>query len=251
MKTADLKKKAVPYYACSIARILNEQATYTLPTLVAASYAKESSVASPRFRLQDQEVVADALKFLENVSILEYVTDEFGPDLILRHKNFSQNYDALLREEGTVFKKYVSAGERRLDWLNEALDRINELLSGSSDADSQTVEVGTEIEEEDRWEPLPISREDESYKAAIESAEKALEVIEQNNGYAATHPEERNGIVHTIRGTLDAIKNGTPSRTAIIEGLLKPFKFVAGKFSEGVMSEFAKVAVAAIIKWLF
>jgi hypothetical protein len=130
-------------------------------------------------------------------------------------------------------------------------DYFNKVQSSFSLSSSDSIAPSKNNEEESDWEPLPIDRADPDFQAAVESSEKALDAIEQNNGYAATHPDERNGLVKTIRGTLDALKSGTPSRAAVIEGLLKPLKFFVKRFSESSMSELAKLAVAAIMKWLF
>jgi hypothetical protein len=51
---------------------------------------------------------------------------------------------------------------------------------------------------------LPIERDSPQARAAIEFSEAALKEIEQSNGYASTEPDERNGIVETIKGTLNA-----------------------------------------------
>jgi hypothetical protein len=78
-----------------------------------------------------------------------------------------------------------------------------------------------------------------------------LKEIEENNGYAVTEPNERNSIVETIRGTLAALKTGFSSQTAVIAGLQAPLRFIAKKFGEASMGETAKIAVAALVKWLF
>jgi hypothetical protein len=46
------------------------------------------------------------------------------------------------------------------------------------------------------------------------------------------------------------LKAGFPSRQAIIAGLVAPFRYIAKKFGEATVGEAAKIAAAAIVKWL-
>jgi hypothetical protein len=54
-----------------------------------------------------------------------------------------------------------------------------------------------------------------------------------------------------VKGGLEAIKQGTPSREAIVQTLLRPLQHVLRKFGETTMGEIAKLAVAKLIAWLF
>lgn len=102
----------------------------------------------------------------------------------------------------------------------------------------------------DTWQPLPIDRTDESYMVMVAEAEAAIREVEQNNGYAASEPEERAGILNVMKGTLQAIKEGLPSRAVIVAGLLSPLKFLSEKFSAASIGEIAKKAVEALLNWL-
>lgn len=141
-------------------------------------------------------------------------------------------------------------GIHRVDKLADAKfeEILQELKSPAQEPRSQPLPDNDQPADE--WEPLPIDREHPDVKDAIAKSEAALEQIEQNNGYAATKPDERNGIVEAIKGTLAAIKNGYPSRQVIITGLLAPLKFIAKTFSGAFTGEAAKAAVAAIMRWL-
>jgi hypothetical protein len=136
----------------------------------------------------------------------------------------------------------------------QGVGRVERLHDNVFDALSSEIQIGSEIPKEstaDKWEPLPIDRESPEVKDVIAASENALKEIEQSNGYADEHSQERNGVVENIKGTLSALKKGMPSRQAIISGLLAPLKFIAEKFSSATMGEAAKIAVAAITKWLF
>jgi hypothetical protein len=52
---------------------------------------------------------------------------------------------------------------------------------------------------DNEWEPLPIDRETPEYEEAVEATEEAAQVVEQDNGYPANEPEERNQIVDSLK----------------------------------------------------
>lgn len=247
MKVTDLRRKAIPYYACYIAQSLGDNSSITLDELRRLSYVNSSPFESAHFRLDNRDCIADAAEYLADNGLIKFIPDEFGPDILVRASTFYENWEALRQDESSVFYKHALAAHNGDDWIGSALDAINkqlneiELESGEGEAEATA----------DEWEPLTIERESDSFRSAMEAAEKALETIEQNNGYATTDPEERDGIVNTLRGTLDALKRGRPSRGAVVEGMLSPLKYISKKFSDSVMGEIAKVAVTALIKWLF
>jgi hypothetical protein len=115
--------------------------------------------------------------------------------------------------------------------------------------DQATITSGLESDH-DLWEPLPIDRGNLDYGEMISATEAALQQIEGNNGYAATEPDQRNGIVLAIKGAIETIKSGSPSVNYIKTSLLAPLKFVSTKFSEGVIGQVAKMAAEAVVKWL-
>lgn len=100
------------------------------------------------------------------------------------------------------------------------------------------------------WEPLKLDRDDSKFSEAIDAAEAALAGIESSNGYAINEPEERNAIVASVKGTIEATKTGTPSREMLVHGLFRPLKYLAEKFRDTAVGEFCKIAVARLLQWL-
>lgn len=133
------------------------------------------------------------------------------------------------------------AKEWRLTALKNSLNNVEFVNQEADEKDSDN----------EAWQPLPINREEPGYKEAVEATEKAIQAIEGSNGYAFSEPEERNAIVETTKGTLAAVKNGSPSKGSVIESLLKPLKYISKKFGDAVMGASAKEAVTALVKWLF
>jgi len=125
--------------------------------------------------------------------------------------------------------------------LNEALSPEGRVASLSEAKEEKKTDEG--------WEPLALERDSSDFREMIESSEKALKEIEQNNGYAQSTPEERNGIVLSIRGALSAITDGSPSENTIYYSLLAPLKFIAKKFADASMGKLASIAVVAISRY--
>ena len=98
--------------------------------------------------------------------------------------------------------------------------------------------------------PCLFDRTDPNFEQAMEVSEKAIEAIEGDNGFAANLPDERNAIVKIARGTLEAVRDGTPSIAQIKSGLLLPFRYIAHKFPEAAIGVAAKLAFEALKKWL-
>lgn len=103
---------------------------------------------------------------------------------------------------------------------------------------------------DDSWEPLKIDRRSQEYEQAVEVIEEALGVIEGNNGYATSVPEERGQIVWSIKEGLRAIKENLPSYAQVQSMVVQPLRFVSKKFAETAMGEIAKKALGHLFTWL-
>jgi hypothetical protein len=100
-------------------------------------------------------------------------------DGILLIRNYLEDRDSF------IFK-YFSLGD---DWL------LNSHAVGSP----STVDKNDGSTTDNEWEPLPIDRETPEYEEAVEATEEAAQVVEQDNGYPANEPEERNQIVDSLK----------------------------------------------------
>jgi hypothetical protein len=262
MLTQQLLSQAVQYYACYIYHLIPGEGAVTIDELVDLS-SYEDPFGSSVPRLRHPQLILDGLQLLADKKILEFVRDDFGPDIIMFHD--SGPLESLKADKNSPFFKYQLARNAGGSWIQKAIDALNTKIDRDSKSDpktesgiietrgaeASTIATRSRSAEDEPWEPLKIDRADVEYQTAVEVSEKAIETIEQNNGYAASEPEERNGIIKVMRGTLDAIKEGTPSRAAVKAGLLQPLRYIAKKFSDSAMGEVAKVAIGALIKYFF
>ncbi|MEJ2121984.1 MAG: hypothetical protein P8Z76_15015, partial [Alphaproteobacteria bacterium] len=113
------------------------------------------------------------------------------------------------------------------------------------------VEEEESATDDDEWEPIPLERSGVAFEQAIEEVETAVGVIEGDNGYAANEPEERAQVLWSLKSGLDALRNGLPDRSQVIDLVVKPLKYLAKKFGDAAIGATAKSAATAVIKWLF
>jgi hypothetical protein len=99
------------------------------------------------------------------------------------------------------------------------------------------------------WEPIDIDRDSEVFQAAAEAVEEAITAIEQDNQFASEMPDERAGILQTLRNGIDWLKNHNPTKRQLRDMLLSPLNWVASNFSKTVMAEIAKKAAEKL--WAF
>jgi hypothetical protein len=192
--------------------------------------------------------------FIEN-GWVDPVSDEFASLFIRKNSHLEKALNSDKKLLG-LYEKYDSLAQSKEDWMRSAIssiadefliDELTQHVTQSNGSDSNANTAGPM--EADTWEPLPIDRADSAYGDAIKKTERALEVLEQDNGYAATSPEEKAGIVETIRGNLKALKEGFPSKRSIMEGLIKPLKFIAKKFGENFVGAAASAAIKALASY--
>ncbi|HKS88395.1 MAG TPA: hypothetical protein VJR70_03055, partial [Stellaceae bacterium] len=75
-------------------------------------------------------------------------------------------------------------------------------------------------------------------------------VIEGDNGFAATFPNEREGILSSLKAGADWIKNRCPNREQIFSLIISPLQWISGNFSKALIGEAAKKAAEAVVNFL-
>ena len=91
----------------------------------------------------------------------------------------------------------------------------------------------------DAWEPLPLDRQSTEFTKAVEATDAALKEIESSNGYADSNQIERDSIVNVVKANLELLRGGLISKGQILEGLIRPLKYIGTKFAEASIGELA------------
>lgn len=101
------------------------------------------------------------------------------------------------------------------------------------------------------WSPLDIDREADDYQATVDVLEESLEVIRGDNGFAEEYPEQRAGILDTLREGLDWLKNKRPSANVLKKLLVDPLRWIAVTFGKSMLGSAGKLAAEKIMKLIF
>lgn len=171
----------------------------------------------------------EAIKSLDKTSAIKVIDDPYGPKF-LKVLKVGLLYEFEENEPNTVLSKTATFGE---SWITSALLKLNSLDLGVNEiVDEQTTVAD--------WQPLQIERDDSVFQEGLKAVEEALKIIESDNGYAATEPEERNAILASAKGTVEALKDGNPSKQTVLATLVSPFKYMSKKFGDGIIGAAAK-----------
>jgi hypothetical protein len=123
-----------------------------------------------------------------------------------------------------------------IDTTNKLTDETYEVLI----AEVSIAEQGPkQAANSDFWEPLALDRQSTEFAKAIEATDTALKEIEGSNGYADSNQIERNSIVDMVKANLDLLRTGLISKGQIIEGLIKPLRYIGTKSAEASIGELA------------
>ena len=95
---------------------------------------------------------------------------------------------------------------------------------------------------DDDWRPIEFDRSEPAYKEAEQAVEEAIKAIEQDNEFAANMPEERAGILQTIKDGAEWLKSKNPTKRQLKDLLVSPLNWVVSNFTKTVMAEIAKKA---------
>ena len=155
---------------------------------------------------------------------------------------------AAISTDGIEEAEYLISELDEEEYLHrDEFDRTSDRVSSTS---PPNLSGQTEESSQDVWEPLPINRTQPAYEEAVSAFESAVGVIEGDNGYAVTEPDERNQIVWSIKEGLRALKELTPSRAQIRSMIVGPLQYVSKKFVDTAMGIAARDALLKLGEWL-
>lgn len=100
----------------------------------------------------------------------------------------------------------------------------------------------------DAWAPLQIDRDSPDYRETLEAVEEAYETIRADNGLAASHPEQRSGILASIADGIEALKKKAPSAQQLKALIVTPLRWVSVTFSNTLIGEAAKKAAERLVQ---
>jgi hypothetical protein len=257
MDKAEFVEKAPLYYALAISVAL-ERSTGPLPEFkMRAMFPNMDDAQHPddQGNLLGRWMIWErAVSWLLARHMIKIRSDPFGPPIYSQSDDFRGQWDRLLRDENLPFSTYHAAGQSD-DWLIPALHSL----------ENHFVNMDMRAEDFDNpdaeWAPIEIDAEDPTAKKAISSLQDIIAEVRSDNGYSASHPQERDYVLEGLQGTLDKFKSSSVSagyiRVAIdrlrmlsvrFSGTLKDVAIAAAKTA---LIEFAKKHLGDALDYLW
>jgi hypothetical protein len=241
MDKAEFIRLAPKYYALAILLQLVKGKPVTYQS-IAEEYTVKSD-DEDEFLLQNGNLWAIATDWLMEKELVVAFSDPFGPPVYTQTDTFDSRFNDLFNSEMPFQNAQASGDSRR--WAFQALRRVYEeeirLSIRSSDFDDP----------ESEWKPIPLEPSNLALQNAVISLDKTIVEIEQSNGYASEHPEERNFVLDNLRLLSQKLKSaGTVSVLYVRTHGLNVLKRVQDRFVDTAIGEGAKETTKAILRWL-
>lgn len=199
MDKIEFIKEAPLYYALAIASELNKQGdarTMSEYAIQKVYNVPDDTEHDGYTALLGRAAVWDAaIAWLKKEGMMSVSKASFGPPLYSQSDAFAERWEELKQQ--SPFHHFDLVDEKS-DWLISALWEVENVyvnLKITSDDFVDPLDV---------WQPVEVDRDDPELKVAIEKLSSAMEEIRKDNGYAATHPQERN---YVLGGLSEAVKN--------------------------------------------
>jgi hypothetical protein len=248
MDKAEFVAVAPVYYALAIVAVLQKR-PYPVPEFKIRSEFPDNDDSNPDVggTLLDRHLLWErGVAWLVTRNMITVRYDPFGPPILSQTPKFTEIWDELVKDDSLPFSAYDAAGKSD-DWLIPALHALDNTFAN--------LEVRAEdFENPDaEWSPIKIDRGDPVVEKAISSLERVIEEVRADNGYTATHPQERDFVLEGLQGTLKKLESETISSGYVrvaIERLGTLTRRFAGTLKEGVIAA-AKAALIEFAKKQF
>jgi hypothetical protein len=194
--------------------------------------------------LTHDELINLALDKLVSDGAISKIGDPFGDALFRKTDQYDQVTEKITDDPNGPYFRNLTANDQNF-WLRGALRKVNELyLHLGITPEDFTRELP------DEWTPIQINPDEPAIQEAVRQLQEATTAVEQDNGYSATYPQERDQVVQDLQGGLEKLKSNTVSigwlrRTV---NALKTASLRFANTTKGQMIDGAFAAVKDVIK---
>jgi hypothetical protein len=255
MDKAEFVAIAPVYYALAIAAVLKKR-PYPVPEFKIRSEFPDNDDSNPEGgTLLDRHVLWQrGVAWLIARDMIKVRYDPFGPPIFSQGPKFTEVWDELIGDDSLPFSAYEAAGKTD-DWLIPALHALDNTFAN--------LEVSPEdfANPDAEWSPIKIDRGDPAVEKAVSCLEKVIEEVRADNGYTATHPQERDFVLEGLQATLNKLESEmiSPGYVRVaIERLGTLTRRFAGTLKEGMIAaakgaliEFAKKQFGELLNYVW
>lgn len=237
MEKAEFIRVAPTYYYAAIVTVLNGPVWghFTIGLLKSSFVARESDETY----LEYDEMISLALDKLLADGAIFALSDPFGDTLYQKTDLFEKVVEKIGADASGPFFKNKNANDRN-EWMRGALYRVN----------LQYRSLGIRPEDfaralPDEWEPIQINPSEPAVQEAVRLLGDAAAAVEQDNGYAATYPQERDQVVQDLKGGLEKLKSDAIS-IGWLRRTVNALKTAGLRFTNTVKGQMIDGALAAV-----
>jgi len=249
MEKSEFLREAPKYYALAIIRQLEASGGALSGAVIRGAFevpnpTSQFNLSDDKYPLLGNDILWEkAIEWLCMHDVIAVRRGAFGPPLFSRSPYFFKKIETLQQSEES-FANYQLADS--IEWLIDAL----------WDIDSELVDIRISIEDYDKlggdtdeWQPIRIASGDTSVREVTAKLEQAVESIRQDNGYAATFPDERDFVVGGLKQTVEKLKGDTIAPGFLRDALSK-LTLVANRFKGAALEAVALGAREAIVEFV-
>lgn len=182
----------------------------------------------------DGDLVLTALGLLVELGAVERHIDRYGPTVFA--VKGSSSHRLALEYPQSPFARDKKFGVR---WTKEALKSV------SKNDENQGIEPRAIIADYDQWTPLLLDRENPDYNQALTELSASIRQIAEDNGFAATMPDERDNLVLHAEATIESLKNGKTTKQQLRSNIIGAGKWLAEKFGGSALAALG----TELVKW--
>jgi hypothetical protein len=194
--------------------------------------------------LEHEVMINLSLRQLVTDGAISKLADPFGDALYKKTDQYEKAIEKITKDTSGPYFRNVTASDQNF-WLRGALRKVNEQYRslGLEPEDFET-------ELPDEWAPIQINPSEPAIQEAVERLHDATTAIEQDNGYSATYPQERDQVVQDLKGGLEKLQSNAVSMGWLrrIVNALKTASVRFANTAKGQMIDGAFAAVKDVIK---
>jgi hypothetical protein len=229
--------RAVPYYILVLARCFEPGRQS-----VGKHYTKAFIEQDQEISLSSSELFERAVTVCSRAGLIARFKDDFGPETFAPTKDGGSAHEQL-ENAFDVFARYERQAEGR-KWLDVAIKEINSQWW-------QVSNLPKSQKQHDVWEPIPVERNDPVCKEAVATLDKTIEAVRADNGYSATHSEERRLVLDKLSAASKRLKEDTQiSWMYLRQFAFEPLDLLIRRFGKAATGLAASEAREALVKWL-
>jgi hypothetical protein len=189
--------------------------------------------------LEHDEITRLALDKLFAEGAISELSDPFGEPLYQKTELFDKVIEKIETDTSGPYYKNKTANDYN-QWMRGALFKVNDQYRSLF---LTPADFARELPDE--WAPIQINPSEPAVQEAVRQLQEATTAIEQDNGYAATYPQERDQVVQDLKGGLDKLKSDAVS-IGWLRRTVDALKTAGSRFANTAKGQMIDGALAAI-----